>query len=109
MKTYKFPITVTKACLKDIVKVRGSRNASDYPLGNGDTYDAGSLILLGFVGKLNMANRMYTGHLECRLAQPADDERGLIDFQSLHGDDPLSDAVEPVADVPKKSNKKKKS
>lgn len=87
MKRFKFSATLYKAQHKKVVSSRGCRNVKSYPLGNGDTYEAGALVLLGFEGTYYSDRKKYVGHLVCRLAQPSDDERDLIDFAELHCED----------------------
>lgn len=86
MKLFKFSMTVSANEHKKIIKARGSRNAVDFQRGS-DIHAAGSLVLRGFEGTRNNDTKRIEGHLVCRPAQPADDEREIIDFYELSGND----------------------
>ena len=77
-------VSVTKDDLRTIVKKRGSTNRSDFGVGD-QVFPPGGLVLVGFVGALNMETKKYEGEYRFRLPQPKDDESEAHDFSKLPG------------------------
>ena len=108
MDQISFPTKITKDELKKIIDLRGSRNGDDLQIG-ADVYAAGSLVFCGFAGGLSESEGLYVGDYKFRMAQPSDDERNLICFSKLLGQDTSKLAVEePAAGEAKKTDKAKK-
>lgn len=81
----KIPVTITKAELKDVIKLRGRLNQQEIRFDGYDKpYEPEQLVFLGFQGSGD-SNVGFSGHYVFREAKQSDEDRDSICINDLPG------------------------